>query len=225
MTDFADRKKKLALRLFDVGVIQFGQFKFKIHELQPETPLSPICFNLRYNAHSKGGPLTWDIISEISGLLFEFACQIGLKYDRTVGIPGTGKLIAEAFSLAPKFAHRISLLNLLGKTVESKRLIIVIDGRWAPGDVALLLDDVITDANSKLEAISVLESYGLKVRDVLVVVDREQGGREALEEKGYNFYSLFRASELIDICLAGGKITKEKAKELKEYFILNQVKS
>lgn len=224
MTNFADRKRALTLELFDIGAVKFGEFKLKIHEEKPDEPLSPVYFDLRSKTHSKGGPLDQATITKIGELLFDFVCSFNLKFHQVAGVPEAGDPIAEAFSLAPRFSHYCPLLKLSKEEINGRRRIAAISqGKWRSGDIALLVDDVVTGADSKLEAIKVLESYDIKVRDVLVVIDREQGGREALEEKGYNLYALFTASELVDLYLQEGKISQAQAKEVKEYIVLHRV--
>lgn len=65
------------------------------------------------------------------------------------------------------------------------------------GMKVVVLEDVVTTGGSVLEAITRIESFGLQVLGVCVIVDREEGGREALEAKGYQLRSLFTKSELI----------------------------
>jgi orotate phosphoribosyltransferase len=65
-----------------------------------------------------------------------------------------------------------------------------------PGTRVIIVDDVCTTGGSTLKAIAGAEEAGLVVAAVFCVVDREQGGREALAR--YPFYSLFTARELLD---------------------------
>jgi orotate phosphoribosyltransferase len=61
-------------------------------------------------------------------------------------------------------------------------------------DNVLLFDDVISEGQTKLEAIKVIEETGAKVKAILVVVDREMGGKELLEKSGYPVYCLTKIS-------------------------------
>lgn len=65
-----------------------------------------------------------------------------------------------------------------------------------PGTRVVVVDDVCTTGGSTLKAIHLSEDAGYQVAAVVCLVDREQGGAEAL--KDYPFYSLFTATELLD---------------------------
>ena len=61
---------------------------------------------------------------------------------------------------------------------------------------AVILDDVITSGESLEKTKDLLENIGFKVEHFVVFLDREQGGKEKLEGKGYNIKSKFRISKL-----------------------------
>ncbi len=73
----------------------------------------------------------------------------------------------------------------------------IVGGEIKPGQHLILFDDVITDGGSKLDSIHTLEDAGAKVRLVLVVVDREQGGSQNLGKKGYHLESLLTTRQLV----------------------------
>jgi orotate phosphoribosyltransferase len=66
------------------------------------------------------------------------------------------------------------------------------------GSRVAIVEDVITTGGSILKAINIVEQEGYKVGLVVVLVDREEGGRENIEEKGYKFKSVFKKSEIVD---------------------------
>jgi orotate phosphoribosyltransferase len=70
-----------------------------------------------------------------------------------------------------------------------------IEGSLNRGDPVVVVDDVVTTAGSTLDAIRAVEEIGCVVAAVLCVVDRQEGGAEAL--KGYRFYPLFTAADLL----------------------------
>ncbi len=65
-----------------------------------------------------------------------------------------------------------------------------IEGPVEAGDEVVIVEDVVTTGGSSLLAIERCEEYGLKVRGVLVVIDRMEGGRECFESRGYKFSPL-----------------------------------
>ena len=72
-----------------------------------------------------------------------------------------------------------------------------IEGCFVAGMPVVIVEDVITTGGSAQEAIVAVESEGGQVLGVLAVVDREEGGRTALEQAGYGVEALVTASELL----------------------------
>ncbi|GAA5482511.1 orotate phosphoribosyltransferase [Haloferula sargassicola] len=72
-----------------------------------------------------------------------------------------------------------------------------IEGNFKSGDTVIVVDDVITTGGSTLKAIDAIERDGGKVAFALVLVDREEGGRQAIEERGIPVVSLFSRSSLL----------------------------
>lgn len=72
-----------------------------------------------------------------------------------------------------------------------------IEGNFSSGDTVVVVDDVITTGDSTLKAIEAIEAEGGKVAFALVLVDREEGGRENIEDKGYPVVAAFTRSELL----------------------------
>lgn len=73
-----------------------------------------------------------------------------------------------------------------------------IEGGFHEGAEVVVVEDVVTSGGSALQAAEVVEGTGGRVLGVLTVVDREQGGRERIEEAGYGLVSLFTAAELLE---------------------------
>ena len=73
-----------------------------------------------------------------------------------------------------------------------------IEGNFQSGNTVIVVDDVITTGGSTLKAIDVIERDGGKVAFALVLVDREEGGRQAIEARGIHVISLFTRSSLLD---------------------------
>jgi uridine monophosphate synthetase len=98
-----------------------------------------------------------------------------------------------------------------------------VDGELTNGDKIGIVDDLITTANSKLEVrdLIVLEAKRKNVQvDILavyVVIDREQGGREALEKEGLKLFSIATITEAAKILYDCGKLSPEKFQLIVEY--------
>lgn len=73
-----------------------------------------------------------------------------------------------------------------------------IEGNFKSGANVIVVDDVITTGGSTLKAIDAIEREGGTVAFALVLVDREEGGRQAIEARGIHVISLFTRSTLLD---------------------------
>ena len=73
----------------------------------------------------------------------------------------------------------------------------LIEGNLRSGDKVAIVEDVATTGGSILKAIDTAEDAGAIVKKVLVIVDREEGARKTLEDRGYEFFSIFRIGELL----------------------------
>lgn len=71
----------------------------------------------------------------------------------------------------------------------------LIEGNFRPGDAVVIVDDVITSGGSALQAIDAVENSGGQVKFVLVLVDREEGGRQAIEARNHKVFSIFTRAD------------------------------
>jgi orotate phosphoribosyltransferase len=72
-----------------------------------------------------------------------------------------------------------------------------IEGNFKAGDLVVVVDDVITTGDSTVKAIEAIEAEGGKIAFALILVDRQEGGRENIEGKGYPVVAAFTRAELI----------------------------
>jgi len=72
----------------------------------------------------------------------------------------------------------------------------LIEGRLERGERVLLVEDVATSGGQAIEACKVLQEAGAKVTAVVVTIDRQEGGREAVQAAGHRFEALFTTSDL-----------------------------
>ncbi|MCK4933766.1 hypothetical protein KAS06_03760 [Candidatus Bathyarchaeota archaeon] len=135
------------------------------------------------------------------------------QIDRLASIELKGAL------LLPSIACK---LNMPCVVVRKARKKYGLTGRIAGGTVVegekiLLFDDVISDGMSKIEGIKPLEEMGAKVEQVMVVVDREQGGRDNIERAGYKFHALTKTSELVNHLLESDHISEKQAGAVRDF--------
>jgi orotate phosphoribosyltransferase len=71
-----------------------------------------------------------------------------------------------------------------------------LEGAFEPGELVCLIEDVVTSGGALTEAVAALREEGLVVRNAVCVVDREEGGADALARLGVRLRSLYRAGEL-----------------------------
>ncbi len=75
----------------------------------------------------------------------------------------------------------------------------LIEGNFVPGQSVVVVDDVITTGGSTLQAIEAIENSGGRVAFVLVLVDRQEGGRQAIEDKGHAVVSIFTREDVSQV--------------------------
>ena len=68
---------------------------------------------------------------------------------------------------------------------------------WTPGDRAVVVEDVVTTGGSALRAVAAAREFGLTVVKVLILVDREEGGKEAVAREVPEVEAVFTIAELI----------------------------
>lgn len=73
----------------------------------------------------------------------------------------------------------------------------LIEGNFKKGNTVVVLDDVVTRGDSTLAAIDAVEKEGGRIAFVAVLVDRQEGGRQKIEERGYKVVAVFTKEELL----------------------------
>jgi orotate phosphoribosyltransferase len=150
------------------------------------------------------------LLSVITELLVAEVKKQRLKYDLVASIPLGGIPLGIAYALKTGIPHIMPRMDNKTHGAVGVR----INGIFRKGQHVLLIDDLITAARSKIEAIDELNKAGLRMRDVLVILDRQQGGREQLASRGYVLHSVFTLDELFDALVRAKKMTKAQKEKI-----------
>ena len=193
--------------LLTSGAVKFGAFRLKLHETQPDAPLSPMYVDLRT---LRSFP---DALDAAVAALRELFTARDLKFDCYADVP------MAATPLVAVLSHLTRIPMITPREAKTHGAGGTINGAFTPGETALVIDDVVTHADSKIEAIKVLEANGLVVRDVVVLVDREQGGPAAIAAAGYTLHACVTISQLLNYWRATGGISQEAYGQVNAYFV------
>ncbi|MCX6065939.1 MAG: orotate phosphoribosyltransferase [Chloroflexi bacterium] len=188
----------LADSLLAAGCIKFGEFTLK------SGLKSPIYIDLRRI-------ISYPKLLEQIGAAYLPILE-KLTFDRLAGLPYAAIPIATAVSLAGNYPMIYPRKEV--KTYGTKA---EIEGEFHPGETALIIDDLATTGGSKFEAIEKLTGAGLIVHDVVVLVDRQSGAKESLEQAGFHLHAVLTISEMLDYWETSGKVAKEKITATREF--------
>lgn len=192
-------------------------FKLKLHDRQPDAPLSPFYLDLRV---PPAGRLSQSTV-ECAGRALHWKSQVtGLDYQYIIGLPQAGEPFAQHFPRTRNpLCSEVTLLHMRKEELPdgTRRLAGPVSGYYHAGGRVLIIDDLITQADTKLEGIRLLEEAGLIVRDVLVIVDRQQGGAQQLTDAGYRLHALFTIAELVQYYASLGYIAPDLNRDIIAY--------
>ncbi len=187
----------VACDLFDIGCVKFGQFKLK------SGLMSPIYIDLRLLVTYP------NVLRKVAQAMAGKIAQSALTFDRLAAIPYAGLPIGVAVGLETG-------LPLIYPRKEAKEYgtAKLIEGEFRSGEVALLVDDLITKGTAKIESLKPLTDAGLLVKDVLVLIDREQGGARELAGYGVTLHAVYTLSQILDELVNAGKLTAATCDEI-----------
>ena len=196
----------LAETLWKLGAVQFGSFT-----LGRTTVNSPVYINLRLlighpTALWRAANIIWDEFQALQSMLHP---QVQ-PFDLIAGVPFGGLHIGTAFSLTAK----VPMIYLhprpddLGNDLE---------GIYHPNQRVLIMDDLLAGGGSILETALQLGEAGLIVRDAVVLLDRQQGGRERLRRQGINLVSILTLEVLMNYLMSSGKISEDSYRKTTEF--------
>ena len=138
-----------------------------------------------------------DGLTLIGPLGFAAIEQAGWQADAVGGLTLGADPVAYAVSYASAVAGRPVRAFTVRKEAKQHGTGKLIEGPFREGDRVVVVEDVITTGGSALRAIAAVRAAGGTVVGVLAVVDREEGGREAIEAAEVPVLSLARAADVV----------------------------
>lgn len=192
-----DEIEKLALSLFDIGAVRMG--RFTLHSGR----ISPIYFDLRLLVSF---PAVLQHAAEAYTALLQ-----QLRFDILAAYPYAALPIGVAIAL-----HTNWPLVYPRKETKEYGTAKQIEGAWQAGQTAVVIEDLITSGDSIMSAIAVLQATDLRVQDAVVLIDRQQGGREALLAQGYRLHSVLAIDHLLSILQRRERISSQQRAEVLE---------
>jgi orotate phosphoribosyltransferase len=197
----------LAQILFDLGGVQFGNFT-----VSESAVSSPVFINPKVLISN---PTALRVASKLMQQEINLAQSLRRvrvhPFTVVAGVPVGGLLLATAYSLETNIPLIYARVRPEGTGNRG------IEGHVLEGDTALIIDDLITRGGSILETASLLEESGLKVKDVIVLIDREHGAAERLRRHGYNLISILNLDVMLTHYMSKGLISEEQYRICAEY--------
>lgn len=194
------QKTELAIDLYNIGALKFGEFTFK------SGIVSPMYLDLRlFISYPK-------VLKKVTKLYAEMLKD--LKYDRLAGVAYAALPIAGAISLELEQPWIFMRKEGLKKEYGLQKSL---EGEYKEGETVVMIEDLCTRATSLLEAIPAIERHGLVVKDAVVLLDYGKGGGDNLKAQGYTLHAFMTTRELVDIMHAEGKIDDEKHQQCVDF--------
>ena len=192
-------KSELSQILNRIGAIKFGTFKLTSGRI------SPYYIDLRII------PSFPDAFQKVCDLYIKLLEKdLGVEnFDRIAGIPTAGMPFASviAYHLKKPFIYIRSKVKLHGRERR-------IEGVIMPGNRVLLVDDLVTTGLSLRKAAKNIRAEGGLVSDALVMLDREEGGKERLLKDNIKLHYLLTASEAATKLYELGTIEEDQLKTI-----------
>ena len=197
----------LARMLFNLGAVQFGDFTVSESAVSSPVFVNPKVLISNPNALRVASKLMQQEINLAQSLRRPRVHNFSV----VAGVPVGGLLLASAYSLETDIPLIYARTRPEGTGKRG------IEGRFQPGDIALIIDDLVTRGSSILETAALLEESGVKVKDVIVLIDREHGAAERLRHHGYNLMSILKLDVMLNHYKSRGLISEETYNICAEY--------
>ena len=188
----------LIIQLYQAGCIKFGEFTLASGKI------SPIYIDLRRAISFP--ELFRRVVTAYVNVVRD------LIFDHIAAVPYAALPTAAAVAL-----HLGRPMIYPRKEIKAHGTGQAIEGAFEPGQTAVAIEDVITSGGSIVTAVQTLQEAGLKIEDVVVLVDREQGGSAALAEKGLRLHAVLTIGQILDTLRDEKRITEAMYETVKRY--------
>jgi len=137
------------------------------------------------------GELGWQLVKET-------ASKLGRRVNAIGGLTLGADPVALSIGMAAQLEDPSTPLQVftVRKSVKEHGRLKRIEGNFSPGDSVVVVDDVITTGGSTIQAIDAIKEAGGHIAFVIVLVDREEGGRQSIERLGHLVVPIFTRSDL-----------------------------
>ncbi len=188
----------LAKALWDLGAVRFGDFT-----LGRTTLHSPVYVHQRLLiSNPRALQRAARVIHQEVRTLQAMRNPRVQPFQRVGGIPFGGLHLALAYSLTSKVP-----LVYIHPAKERNGARAFVEGKYERGETVLLVDDLITSGGNVIETAAFLQiEAGLKVKDVVVLLDRQEGAEERLRAHGYNLISILGLETMLNYLMASRRI-------------------
>lgn len=190
-------------QLFTIGAIQEGEFKLKTGIM------SPIYIDLRRIISYP------EIFQYVVDLMWQHIAH--KEFNHLGGVPYAALPLASGMAMLYQKPMIMARKDI--KDHGNKRSI---EGVYKQGDTVLIIEDIVTSGASIFETVDQMAREGLLINDVIVFMDREQGAKERLAQRGIALHAVCTLSDVLEILQIRGKIDESSAQKIRKFITESQ---
>jgi len=199
-SDLTERSQQLASILYQSSCLDFGEFTLTSGKKSP------------YYVDLRLLPSYPELFDRVATMAAELVRQAEMDFDLVSAVPTGG--LPFGTLLAHKLEAPLTYARKRGKSHGAERKV---EGKMEEGDRVLVVDDIITTGGSILEAVESIRANKGRVEDVLVILDRTEGGGENLRQQGLELHKVGDIGPVVRELREAGKISRKMSDKVKKY--------